>query len=302
MSKKKLKTRRQSRLRVDYSKQYQRVQKSVSRMNTALGAKIIINPLPKPKDVKRVTAKKVKEAKEVTTRKLAKQVGGYGRYSEKVRESETLEQAYKRHYKRIQNAVRKINNIYGREVVLNPLTKPSETEVTMRDIEKAASITTHTLADVHVSYQDYIRRVREKTREEKARKEAMEKIKPTKIEVPELSPENNITQSEMDDIDIENLFLLISQYDTPSAQKLEEIVNREIASKGKHRVAAALNGNPELYEIAQHIVVYEGNVGNYIHEFIRMLGAAITEKDMQDIEKIQYESDFIDLDDMDIEY
>lgn len=302
MSKKKLKTRRQSRLRVDYSKQYQRVQKAVSRMNKALGAQVIINPLPKPSDVKRVTAKKVEEAKEVTTRKLAGQVGGYRRYSEKVRESETLQDAYKRHYKRIQNAIRKINNIYGSEVVKHPLKKPSEIEVTMKDIEKAASITTHTLADMHISYRDYIGRVRQKSREEKERREAMEKIKPTKIEVPELSPENNITQSEMDDIDIENLFILIGQYDTPSAQKLEEIVNREISAKGKNRVAAALNENPELYEIAQHIVVYEGNVGNYIHEFIRMLGAAVTQKDMQDIEKIQYESDFMDLDDMDMEY
>lgn len=218
MARKKLKTRKPSQLRLDYSKQYQRVQKAVTRMNKTLGINVIQNPLKKPSEVARVTKKMVADASAITTRNLASQ-------------------------------------------------------------------TTN-------GYKGYRNTLKMKNERKKAQEAAQEKIKPWTSEPPAPTAANNMTQSAADAVVLRNIREIIGQYDTPSADILEKILNKRISDYGEGVVAQQLRENPELLEIAEKIVHYGGNVANHIHAFADLLDSELEQETLARMGQLQYQSEY----------
>lgn len=185
-----------------------------------------------------------------------------------------LRTEYTKQYKRVYNAVRKINKLYNAEMVTIPIPKPSElSRITKKWVEEAKYWTPRKLLGGQNGnrYKLYRAKLRDTNRWNKRKAEAQKKATPDYQDPEPPTPENTLTQEQLNQLAVNNFYDLLEQYPTATSALAEEVAQQEIEQIGVDAFAKRLAENPEIYTAAQMIATYGGNTAYRIQAFLKLI-------------------------------
>lgn len=189
--------------------------------------------------------------------------------------------AYEKQYRRVSQLVRNINRRTGLQVS-NPLPKPSQlTRATRARVESAMRINTKTLMHL-AGYLSDGSKIQDGRR--KRQPEVPQNIQtlttpgstPPEIDVradleDQYDPTLDMTRREQENVIVDNLKVLVSQFPPGVSDKLGNMLDYTIRTIGVPGVAAMIEENPGILDLAQNIVTYNGDQGGNIAAFADLM-------------------------------
>lgn len=189
--------------------------------------------------------------------------------------------AYEKQYRRVSQLARNINRRTGLQVS-NPLPKPSQlTRATRARVESAMRINTITLMHL-AGYMSDGSKIQDGRR--KRQPEVPQNIQtliapgstPPETDTREqlqsqYDPAMDMTRSEQENVIVDNLKSLVSQFPPGVSDKLGNMLDYTIRTIGVPGVAAMIEENPAVLDLAQNIVTYDGDQGSNIAAFADLL-------------------------------